>query len=68
MAQEIVTTHIPMERHPDGWRADARAPGVMVKMAQAFTNAMQAARGATTAAWCRRAELLDMGNASGHLQ
>jgi hypothetical protein len=38
-AREIVTKHFPIE-----WRADARAPDIMVKMAQAIADAVQTAR------------------------
>lgn len=38
-AREIVTKPLPIE-----WRADARAPDIMVRMAQAIADAVQAAR------------------------
>jgi hypothetical protein len=42
-AQELVTTHLPME-----WRAEGRAADVMLKMAQAIAQAIQAARGGSS--------------------
>jgi hypothetical protein len=42
-AQELVTAHLPTE-----WRADAKAPDVMLKMARAIAEVIQAARGGST--------------------